>query len=46
MNIEKRTIDDIPESERHGKVKNLFKMWFAANIQVVTITTGAVAITL
>ncbi|MFD0829188.1 purine-cytosine permease family protein [Bacillus sp. UNC438CL73TsuS30] len=44
MNIEKRTIEFIPESERHGSVRNLFTIWFSANMQVTTLVTGALAI--
>ncbi|MDQ0202011.1 purine-cytosine permease family protein [Neobacillus ginsengisoli] len=44
MNIEKRTIEFIPEEERHGSVRNLFTIWFSANMQVTTLVTGALAI--
>ncbi|MFB5189308.1 purine-cytosine permease family protein [Alicyclobacillus fastidiosus] len=46
MAIEQRTIDFIPEHERHGSVKNLFSIWFSANAQITTIVTGALAIEL
>ncbi|MFC7394185.1 purine-cytosine permease family protein [Scopulibacillus cellulosilyticus] len=46
MQIEKRTIDYIPDSERHGSVRNLFSIWFSANAQITTVVTGALAITL
>jgi len=44
MNIEKRTIDVIPEAERHGSVRSLFTIWFSANMQITTLVTGALAI--
>ncbi|MGG3467781.1 cytosine permease [Neobacillus pocheonensis] len=44
MNIEKRTIEFIPEEERHGSVRNLFTIWFSANMQITTLVTGALAI--
>jgi len=44
MNIEKRTIEFIPEEERHGSVRNLFSIWFSANMQITTLVTGALAI--
>ncbi|MBT2739053.1 cytosine permease [Bacillus sp. ISL-7] len=45
MKIEKYTIDYIPESERHGKVSNLFSIFFSGNIHMTTLVTGALAIT-
>jgi NCS1 family nucleobase:cation symporter-1 len=44
MKIEKRTIEYVPEEERHGSVRNLFTIWFSANMQVTTLVTGALAI--
>ncbi|GIM48375.1 putative purine-cytosine permease YxlA [Collibacillus ludicampi] len=46
MQIERRSIDYIPESERHGSARNLFAIWFSANAQITTVVTGALAITL
>lgn len=46
MAVEQRTIDFIPENERHGSVRNLFSIWFSANAQITTIVTGALAIIL
>ncbi|PSR32370.1 MAG: cytosine permease, partial [Sulfobacillus thermosulfidooxidans] len=43
---EVRSIDYIPESERHGKVSNLFFIWFTSNMQITTIVTGALGIVL
>lgn len=44
MNVEKRSIDFIPEEERHGSVRNLFSVWFAANMQITALVTGALAV--
>lgn len=46
MAIETRTIDFIPENERHGSVRNLFSIWFSANAQITTIVTGTLAVIL
>lgn len=46
MPMEQRSIDFIPESERHGSVRNLFAIWFSANAQITTVVTGALAIVL
>ncbi|WP_195201010.1 purine-cytosine permease family protein [Faecalispora jeddahensis] len=44
MKIEEKSIQVISEEERHGSVKDLFTIWFGANMQVFAIITGAVAI--
>ncbi|RIV24413.1 cytosine permease [Alicyclobacillaceae bacterium I2511] len=46
MQMEHHSIDFIPETERHGKARSLFGIWFSANAQVTTIVTGALAIIL
>lgn len=46
MQVEHHSIDFIPESERHGSVRNLFAIWFSANAQITTVVTGALAIVL
>lgn len=38
--IETRSIDYVPESERHGKVSHQGPFWFLGNFQFVTITLG------
>jgi nucleobase:cation symporter-1, NCS1 family len=43
--IESHTIDAIPAGERHGRTRDLFNIWFAANINPLTIVTGALAVT-
>jgi len=44
--IEQHSIEQIPESERHGRPWNLFTLWFASNITITAIITGAVAVSL
>ena len=41
--VEQRTIDIIPHDERHGRVRDLFTIWFGSNILPLTIYTGALA---
>ena len=43
--IERHTIFPIPLDERHGKARQLFSLWFGANLNVLTIVTGALATT-
>lgn len=43
--IEDKTIQPIPEAERHGRFRDLFTIWFGSNIMVLTIVTGALATT-
>ena len=38
--IERRSIDYIPESERHGRLLSQFTLWFGANLQVTAVVTG------
>ncbi|NBE53834.1 cytosine permease [Streptomyces boluensis] len=39
--IETRGLEPVPESERTGKVRELFPTWVAANISVLLLTMGA-----
>jgi NCS1 nucleoside transporter family len=41
--VETRTVDHIPETERHGKARNLFTIWFGSNIMMLTLATGLLA---
>ena len=41
---ERRTIDRIPESERHGSPINQFTLWFGANLQITAVVDGALSI--
>lgn len=38
--IETHGIDAIPDAERHGRPRDLFWIWFAANISVLSVTYG------
>lgn len=44
MDIEQRTIDFIPESERYGKESDLFPVWFGANVNLTSLVTGALLV--
>lgn len=44
--VETRSIEPIPESERHGRVRDQFTLWFAANSTALNIFFGGLAITL
>ncbi|MGA7508207.1 MAG: cytosine permease [Erwinia billingiae] len=44
--IETRSIDYIPESERHGNVFSQFTLWFGGNLQITAIVTGALTVVL
>jgi NCS1 family nucleobase:cation symporter-1 len=44
--IETRSIEPIPDSERHGRVRDQFTLWFAANSTALNIFFGGLAITL
>ncbi|MCP2261166.1 nucleobase:cation symporter-1, NCS1 family [Streptoalloteichus tenebrarius] len=42
--VERRSIDPVPESERHGHPSSLFSLWFAANMQITAAVTGALTV--
>lgn len=42
--IETHGIDHIPAEARHGTPRSLFFIWFAANMQITAIETGALAV--
>ncbi|WP_137886578.1 cytosine permease [Pseudomonas sp. 2FE] len=44
--IEQRSIDYIPEAERHGSLYSQFSLWLGANLQITAIVTGALAVVL
>lgn len=46
LQVEQRSIDFIPEDERHGRTAGLFAIWFASNMQVTTAVTGALGVVL
>jgi nucleobase:cation symporter-1, NCS1 family len=43
--LEQSTIQPIPERERHGRPRDLFTIWFGSNIMMLTVVTGALAVT-
>jgi NCS1 family nucleobase:cation symporter-1 len=43
--LEIATIQPIPLDERHGKARDLFTVWFGSNVQLLTIVTGGLAVT-
>lgn len=44
--VEQHSIDYIPESERGGAPHSLFTLWFAGNMNVVTVLTGSLGVVL
>ncbi len=42
--IESRSIDYIPDDERHGGLASQFTLWLGANLQITAIVTGALAV--
>lgn len=42
--MERRTIDPIPEEERHGSPAGLFTLWFGASMQITAVVDGALAV--
>lgn len=44
LQVEPHGIDPIPVSERHGKPRSVFTLWFSANLEFATLTTGVLAI--
>jgi NCS1 family nucleobase:cation symporter-1 len=42
--IEARSIDYVPDEERHGGLVSQFTLWLAANLQITAIVTGALAV--
>src|SRR5258708_34310602 len=41
--LEQYTIAQIPASDRHGRPRDLFTIWFSSNIMPLTFVTGALA---
>ena len=42
--VEQHHVEVIPETERHGRPRDQFTLWFAANANVVNFTLGVLAI--
>jgi nucleobase:cation symporter-1, NCS1 family len=45
MELEQQTIRPISLSERHGRARDLFTVWFGTNLMLLTVVTGALAVT-
>lgn len=41
--IEDKSVDYVPKSERHGKSRSLFTLWFCTNIAPLAVVSGAIA---
>ncbi|MDZ3991508.1 purine-cytosine permease family protein [Pseudomonas sp. Teo4] len=46
MKVENRSIDFIPETERHGEPRSLFFVWFGANANITTVAAGVLPVSL
>jgi nucleobase:cation symporter-1, NCS1 family len=46
LNLEVRSIDYVPRSERHGKTWHLGAVWFVGNAELVSFATGPIGISL
>jgi len=44
LSIERRTIEVVPDDERHGTPRSQFTLWFGANMQITAIVDGALAV--
>ncbi|TLG17830.1 cytosine permease [Nocardia cyriacigeorgica] len=44
LTLERRTIDVVPDNERHGTPRSQFTLWFGANMQITAIVDGALAV--
>jgi NCS1 family nucleobase:cation symporter-1 len=44
LQVERRSIDVIPASERHGSPGNQLTLWLGANLQITAIVDGALAV--
>ncbi|SJN11525.1 Cytosine/purine/uracil/thiamine/allantoin permease family protein [Leucobacter sp. 7(1)] len=45
MTREIRTIERVPERERHGRPSNQFTLWFGVNMTITAVVDGALAVT-
>ncbi len=46
VRIEPKGIEHVVPQERHGKVFSVFTLWFGANVELATLTTGTAAVTI
>ncbi|GGV13592.1 cytosine permease [Streptomyces litmocidini] len=44
LSMERRTIEVIPDAERHGTPRSQFTLWFGANMQITAIVDGALSV--
>ena len=44
--VEQRSVDWVPHSERHGKVRDLGNVWFVGNVNLTAMATGVVALSI
>ncbi|MFG2621290.1 purine-cytosine permease family protein [Streptomyces sp. NPDC048507] len=44
MPAERRTIEAVPDAERHGTPRSQFTLWFGANMQITAIVDGALSV--
>ena len=44
VQVERRTIEVIPDDERYGSPASQFTLWFGANLQITAIVDGALAV--
>lgn len=44
LTVERRSIDVIPDAERHGSPWSQFTLWFGANMQITAVVDGALAV--
>lgn len=42
--VERRSIDVVPNDERHGTAFSQFTLWLGANLQITAVVTGALAV--
>lgn len=46
LEVEPFGIDQIPQEERHGRIRQIFTLWFASNLNIVTWFTGFLGVEL
>jgi len=46
IGLESRSIDWVPDAERHGKVSHLGPLWFVSNINLTAMATGVTALSI
>lgn len=46
VKIEPKGIEHVVEAERHGRPSSVFSLWFGANVELATISTGIAAVAL